>query len=67
VKGGAGAGQVAERHRQDLSVADHDMLVSVPIGADTHSVSLRQSGPGRFRLDDMAVRVDDRSGPGRER
>ena len=67
VERGAGAGEIPERHRQDLGVAHDDVLVARGIRPDAGSELLGQRRPGRLGLDDVAVCVDDGAGTRRER
>ncbi len=60
-------GQVAQRHRQQLGVADHDVLVTGAVGADAGPVPVGQPCPGRLRFDHVTVGVDDRAGARWER
>ncbi len=67
VERGAGAGQVPQRHGQDLGVSDHHVLVARPVRADPGPDVLGKSLPGLHRLDDVAVGVDHGPGARRER
>ena len=67
VERGARTGERAERHGQDLGVADDHVFVPRTVGGDARPVALGQGGPGRLGLDDMAVGVDDGAGARWER
>ena len=58
----AGPGQVPQGHRQDLVVADHDVLVAGRVRRDPGPEAPGQSLPGLEGLDYVAVGIDDGTG-----
>ena len=67
VEGGARAGQRTQRHGQDLGAADGDVFEAGGVCRDHRAVRLGQASPGAERLHRVAVGVDHRPGPGRQR